>query len=72
MIKTREMMEATHKRFSDDDWELDVCEVCGLSGTHKMSCPERYVVEGYCIAGDNCMCAEEIQRAGCLDWKQQA
>lgn len=94
MHKTREMMDATHKRFSDDDWEAhlylheddydgeEACDMCGLSGVHKMSCTLRYqgvscTVEtvhygGYCIAGSNCMCAEETQRASCIDWKQQA
>ncbi|ATW58284.1 hypothetical protein CNR37_00077 [Pseudomonas phage ventosus] len=82
MHKTREMMDATHKRFSDDDWEAhlylheddydgeEACDMCGLSGVHKMSCTLRYT-EGYCIAGDNCMC-EEGERDSCIDWKQQA
>lgn len=85
-MKTREMMDATHKRFSDahvdGDWEADLslheddydgeeaCDMCGLSGVHKMSCTRPYT-GGYCIAGDNCMCAEETQRASCIDWKQQ-
>lgn len=85
MQKTREMLDATHKRFSDDDWEADLglheddydeeeaCDVCGLSGTHKMSCPVTDVWyspggDGYCIAGDNCMC-EPTERSACIDWK---
>lgn len=82
MIKTREMMDATHKRFSDDDWEADMglfesdydgeeaCDMCGLTGTHKMSCTVESIYY-YCIAGDNCMCDEETQRDRCIDWKRQ-
>lgn len=50
MYKTREMMEGTHKRWTEDHWELELedttpdgeCPVCGLVGGHKMSCPLRY------------------------------
>lgn len=59
MNKTREMMDATHKRFSYDDWEAEL-EIGVDTDVHY---------GGYCIAGANCMCAEETQREGCLDWK---
>lgn len=77
MNKTHEMLKGTHKRWSEDDWELEQCHTCGLSGIHKLSCPERYATQeqggkevGECIAGDNCMC-DELERTVCFDWKQR-
>lgn len=57
---------ASEENYKDEEPDMDM----GLD-ENDYDGEEDPDVEGYCIAGANCMC-KPYQRARCIDWKQQA